>query len=69
MLWDILYLVIGLIVGGVVGFLIARTYMKKYLTEAQWIWCNSAPPRMMNMENLLIIFLSIWLRIRRNKER
>ena len=31
MLRDILYLVIGLIAGGVAGFFIARTYMKKYL--------------------------------------
>ena len=30
MLKDILYLVIGLIAGGVAGFFIARTYMKKY---------------------------------------
>lgn len=33
MLKDILYLVIGLIAGGVAGFFIARTYMKKYLKK------------------------------------
>ena len=30
---DILYLVIGLLVGAVAGFFIARTYMKKYLKK------------------------------------
>ena len=33
MLRDILYLVIGLIVGGVSGFFIARYYMQKYLKK------------------------------------
>ena len=33
MLRDILYLLIGLIVWGVSGFFIARTYMKKYLKK------------------------------------
>ena len=33
MLRDILYLVIGLIVGGALGFFIARHYMKKYLQK------------------------------------
>ena len=33
MLKDILYLVIGLIIGGLGGFFIARTYMKKYLKK------------------------------------
>lgn len=33
MLRDILYLVIGLLVGGVSGFFIARAYMKKYLKK------------------------------------
>ncbi len=33
MLKDILYLVVGLIVGGAAGFFIARTYMKKYLKK------------------------------------
>ena len=33
MLKDILYLVIGLIAGGIAGFFIARTYMKKYLKK------------------------------------
>lgn len=33
MLRDILYLLIGLIVGGVAGFFIARTYMQKYLKK------------------------------------
>ena len=33
MLKDILYLVIGLIVGAAAGFFIARTYMKKYLKK------------------------------------
>ncbi len=30
---DILYLVIGLITGGVIGFFIARNTMKKYLKK------------------------------------
>ena len=30
---DILYLVIGIIVGAAAGFFIARTYMKKYLKK------------------------------------
>lgn len=30
-LFDILKVLIGLIIGGVAGFFIARTYMKKYL--------------------------------------
>ena len=30
MLNDILYLVLGLVVGGVLGFFIARKYMMKY---------------------------------------
>ena len=33
MLRDILYLVIGLIVGGAAGFFIARKYKKKYLKK------------------------------------
>lgn len=33
MLRDILYLLIGLIAGGVAGFFIARTYMQKYLKK------------------------------------
>ncbi len=33
MLLDILYLVIGLIVGGVVGFFLARHFMMKYLKK------------------------------------
>ena len=33
MLKDILYLVFGLIAGGVAGFFIARHYMKKYLKD------------------------------------
>ena len=33
MLKDILYLVIGLLVGAISGFFIARTYMKKYLKK------------------------------------
>lgn len=33
MLKDILYLVIGLLVGAAAGFFIARTYMKKYLKK------------------------------------
>mgnify|MGYP002527833682 CR=1 FL=1 len=33
MLKDILYLVMGLIVDGLAGFFIARTYMKKYLKK------------------------------------
>ena len=30
---DILYLVVGLLVGAAAGFFIARTYMKKYLKK------------------------------------
>ena len=30
---DILYLVIGLISGAIIGFLLARHYMKKYLKQ------------------------------------
>lgn len=33
MLKDILYLVIGLIAGGIIGFFIARKFMMKYLKE------------------------------------
>ena len=33
MLKDILYLVIGLLVGAAAGFFIARSYMKKYLKK------------------------------------
>ena len=33
MLKDILYLVVGLLVGAAAGFFIARTYMKKYLKK------------------------------------
>ena len=33
MLKDILYLVMGLLVGAAAGFFIARTYMKKYLKK------------------------------------
>ena len=33
MLRDILYLVIGLIAGGIIGFFIARKFMMKYLKE------------------------------------
>lgn len=33
MLRDILYLVIGLIVGGIIGFFLARKYMMKYLKQ------------------------------------
>ncbi len=33
MIWDILYLLAGLIVGGLAGFFIARNYMKKYLKK------------------------------------
>ena len=33
MLKDILYLIIGLLVGAAAGFFIARTYMKKYLKK------------------------------------
>ena len=29
MLYDILYILLGLVVGGILGFLIARKYMKK----------------------------------------
>ena len=33
MLRDILYLIVGLIVGGAAGFFIARHYMKSYLKK------------------------------------
>ena len=33
MLRDILYLVFGLVVGAVIGFFLARNYMKKYLSN------------------------------------
>ena len=33
MLKDILYLVIVLIAGGVIGFLVSRRYMKKYIKD------------------------------------
>ena len=33
MLRDILYLVIGLIAGGIIGFFLARKYMMKYLKQ------------------------------------
>jgi uncharacterized protein len=32
-LGDILYLLLGLIIGGVAGFLIARQYMQKYIKD------------------------------------
>ena len=33
MLHDILIVLVGLVIGAVAGFLIARTYMKKYLQK------------------------------------
>ena len=33
MLRDILYLIVGLIAGGIIGFLVARKQMKKYLKD------------------------------------
>lgn len=33
MLWDILYLLIGLIAGAFIGFFTARRYTKKYLEK------------------------------------
>ena len=33
MLKDILYLIVGLVAGGIIGFLIARRYMTKYLKD------------------------------------
>lgn len=33
MLFDILYIVLGLVVGGVLGFFIARKYMMKYIKD------------------------------------
>ncbi len=33
MLMDILYIVMGLIVGGVIGFFLARHFMMKYLKK------------------------------------
>jgi len=32
-MWDIVYLLIGLIIGAVAGFFIARRYMEKYLKK------------------------------------
>ena len=33
MLHDLLLVLFGLIIGGIVGFFLARNYMKKYVTE------------------------------------
>lgn len=33
MLWNIIYLLIGIVVGGVAGFFIARTLIKKQLKK------------------------------------
>lgn len=33
MIWDILYLLIGLIIGGLLGFFISKKYMQKYLKQ------------------------------------
>ena len=33
MIWDILYVVGGLIIGFIIGFFVARKYMQKYLKE------------------------------------
>ena len=33
MLRDILYLVVGLVAGGLIGFFVARWYVKKYLKD------------------------------------
>lgn len=33
MLWDILYILIGLIGGIVIGFFVSKTYMTKYLKK------------------------------------
>ena len=33
MIWDILYLLLGVIVGGIAGFFIARHYMQKYIKD------------------------------------
>ena len=33
MLRDILYLIFGLIAGGIIGFLVARKVMKKYIKD------------------------------------
>jgi uncharacterized protein len=33
MIFDILYILLGLIIGGVLGFFIARQYMMKYIKK------------------------------------
>ena len=33
MLWDILYILIGLVAGAVIGFFVAKHYMTKYLKK------------------------------------
>ncbi len=32
-IFDILYVVLGLVVGGIAGFFLARRYMKKYIKD------------------------------------
>ncbi len=33
MIWDILYLLIGLVIGGVAGFFLAKHFMQKYIKD------------------------------------
>ena len=33
MLWDVLYILIGLVIGAVIGFFVAKHYMTKYLKK------------------------------------
>ena len=33
MIWDILYVLIGLIIGGLLGFFLSKKYMQKYLKQ------------------------------------
>ena len=49
MLHDILILIIGLLVGAVIGFFAARTFMKKYLKKNPPINENMIKALMMQM--------------------
>ena len=33
MFWDIMYILIGLVIGAIIGFFVAKTYMTKYLKK------------------------------------
>ena len=57
MLRDILYLVFGLIAGGIIGFLIARRYMKKYIKDNPPINEKMIKAMMMQMGRTPFFFL------------